>query len=192
MDEAGNIYGTTQYGGDNDSGVLFKLSQAGAQWSETVLHGFCVEHLCHDGGQPYANPVMGHGGILFGATPFGGKNSGGTIYALVPGATPFYSDIYDFCSAQFCKDGAYPFGGVTFGPDGDLYGMTQQGGDAGDGVVFHFGGRLEVLYGFCSRQRCPDGSSPVGGVAIDGVGHVFATAPEGCGTNHGTVFEVTR
>jgi uncharacterized repeat protein (TIGR03803 family) len=36
-DAAGNLYGTTTYGGDSNFGTVFKLDATG---KETVLHGF--------------------------------------------------------------------------------------------------------------------------------------------------------
>ena len=46
FDAAGNLYGTTQTGGDSGfcggdgCGVVFKLAPTSSGWSETVLHSF--------------------------------------------------------------------------------------------------------------------------------------------------------
>ena len=39
MDKAGNLYGTTYYGGTNNVGTVFKVSPNG---TETVLHSFAT------------------------------------------------------------------------------------------------------------------------------------------------------
>src|SRR5579872_1948826 len=43
FDKAGNLYGTTEYGGSNTScncGTVFELSKSGSTWKETILHSF--------------------------------------------------------------------------------------------------------------------------------------------------------
>ena len=47
FDAAGNIYGTTLAGGTGDCqggcGTVYKLSQSGGGWTESVLHNFTPE-----------------------------------------------------------------------------------------------------------------------------------------------------
>src|ERR1700721_179475 len=42
FDKAGNLYGTTQYGGSSscNCGTVFKLAKSGSTWKETILHAF--------------------------------------------------------------------------------------------------------------------------------------------------------
>jgi uncharacterized repeat protein (TIGR03803 family) len=39
-DGAGNLYGTTYYGGSHTYGAVFKLAPSGTGWTETVLYSF--------------------------------------------------------------------------------------------------------------------------------------------------------
>jgi uncharacterized repeat protein (TIGR03803 family) len=55
LDSAGNLYGTTEYGGAHSYGTVFEISTAG---KETVLHSFCAESDCADGSRPLANLVL--------------------------------------------------------------------------------------------------------------------------------------
>jgi uncharacterized repeat protein (TIGR03803 family) len=93
LDAAGNLYGTTYYGGDlscmNDlqpgCGVVFKLDQKG---KETVLHRFATGE---DGGNPRAGLLRDAKGNLYGTTFLGGLTSGcfnskgcGTVFKVTP------------------------------------------------------------------------------------------------------------
>jgi uncharacterized repeat protein (TIGR03803 family) len=66
LDAAGNLYGTTIFGGTNGDGVVFKLDTAGKQ---TVLHSFTGG----SGGEfPVAGLAMDDSGVLYGTTLQGG------------------------------------------------------------------------------------------------------------------------
>ena len=55
MDGAGNLYGTTTYGGaycpttTGTCGIAFRLSPIGTAWQETTLYSFCSQSGCADG-----------------------------------------------------------------------------------------------------------------------------------------------
>ncbi|HEY6765255.1 MAG TPA: choice-of-anchor tandem repeat GloVer-containing protein [Candidatus Sulfotelmatobacter sp.] len=81
-DKAGNMYGTTQYGGTTGNGTVFKLSPPstkGGQWTESVLYSF---QGGADGFTPYATPVLDAPGNLYGTTIMGGANNLGIVYQL--------------------------------------------------------------------------------------------------------------
>lgn len=63
-DLAGNLYGTTEFGGASGQGVVFKLDPRG---TETVLHNFTGGA---DGGVPYAALIRDLAGDLYGTTTF--------------------------------------------------------------------------------------------------------------------------
>ncbi len=75
-DSAGNLYGTTAFGGASGNGVVFKIDTSG---NETVLHSFAGGT---DGNTPYAGVVLGPNGNLYGTTPFGGQTNGGIVYEI--------------------------------------------------------------------------------------------------------------
>lgn len=77
MDSAGNLYGTTQYGGVNGDGNVFKLTNSGGTWSYTDLHDFTYGA---DGGVPVDTPVMDSSGNLYGTAFGGGSNPCGGGY----------------------------------------------------------------------------------------------------------------
>jgi len=88
FDHAGNIYGTTNSGGDETNcslgcGTVFELSppaSAGGAWTETILHEFSAGK---DGSIPSAGLLLGKNGVLFGVTQRGGPGNFGTIFGVV-------------------------------------------------------------------------------------------------------------
>jgi uncharacterized repeat protein (TIGR03803 family) len=92
-DRVGNLYGTTQSGGTGSGpdcagcGTVFRLAPNGTQ---TVLHSFCSQQNCSDGGSFLAGMAGllwdASTGKLYGATPQGGANgfSSGTLFAIKP------------------------------------------------------------------------------------------------------------
>ena len=81
MDAAGNLYGTTNSGGNNFSGTIFELSLgSNGLWNETVLYRFSGP----DGSSPRAELIMDAKGNLYGTTFSGGTNSDGVVFELSP------------------------------------------------------------------------------------------------------------
>src|ERR1700733_1549591 len=100
-------------------------------------------------------------------------------------------------------DGAYPLVGLAQAINGDLYGVTQNGGancgsTGGCGTVFKMtpSGDLTTLYSFCSRAACADGRASQGALMQATNGDFYGTTTEG-GANCpkmggcGTVFKIT-
>jgi len=138
----GNLFGVTYSGGAsanlNDSGTLFKITQAG---QFTVLHNFGVES--GDGGQPSGGLVFDQKGNLYGNTFAGGANCPeggcGTVFRITPENQE--TVVYSFCAEGDCSGGEWPMGNLVLDHAGNLYGVTQAGGDQsggayGPGVVF--------------------------------------------------------
>jgi uncharacterized repeat protein (TIGR03803 family) len=83
LDQAGNLYGATTYGGTSSRGcgVVYKLAPgANGNWTYTVLHRFTGS----DGAQPDANLILDSKGNLYGTTATGGANGGGVVFELTP------------------------------------------------------------------------------------------------------------
>ncbi len=81
FDSAGNLYGTTFYGGSDGIGVVYKLSPGlGGNWTETILHSFVNDGV--DGNTPSGGVAFGSDGNLYGTTYYGGLYGDGTLYEL--------------------------------------------------------------------------------------------------------------
>ncbi len=109
----GDLYGTTNRGGANGGGTVFKITPDGTL---TSLYSFCAQSLCRDGAEPSAGLVQAANGNLYGTTLEGGAVPGprgygfGTIFKITPGGT--LTTLYNFCSQSECGDGASPSAGL--------------------------------------------------------------------------------
>ncbi len=79
MDKAGNLYGSTYFGGAKSDGAVFRLAPDG---TVTVLRSFCQRQNCRDGGWPEAGPMVDKAGNVYGTTSGGGKYGDGTAFTL--------------------------------------------------------------------------------------------------------------
>jgi uncharacterized repeat protein (TIGR03803 family) len=204
-DGAGNLIGITGYGGGGQYGfgVAFKLTPSSLhpKWDQSVLHRFCSQASCADGGRPYGIAIDSAGNI-FGTTSEGGSgcasNAGcGLIYEITSGGSE--STIYQFCSQRKCRDGYAPSGPLLIGSDGSLIGTTGFGGSFNRGTLFKWSaGTFQRLYAFCQKANCTDGAYPGGGLLKDLSGSLFGTTSYGganpgpYGDGGGTVFRLTR
>ena len=180
----GDLYGTTELGGKNGDGTVFKITTAGKL---TTLHSFDYS----DGAGPYAGLVLATDGNLYGTTTFGGVNGEGTVFKITTAGK--LTTLYNFCSQPGCTDGYMPYAGLVQATNGNLYGTTFLGGASAFGTVFEIttAGTLTTLYNFCSKPGCTDGYLPFAGVvqAIDG--DFYGTTTLGGTYAQGTVFKVT-
>ncbi len=192
-DSSGNLYGNTWLGGANLRGVVYELSGVSGAWTETVLHQFCEYQSCFDGGYPKARLTLGPGGVLYGTTGGGGKQSNsnitgyGVVFRLASNGGVWTENVlYAFSGA----DGDYPSASVVFDSRGNLYGTTVDGGTSNLGTVFELSPSGDqwnetVLHSFSGQD---DGSEPYCTLAVDSAGILFGTTGFGGAKGYGTVF----
>ena len=99
-DSAGNLYGTTAYGGLNGWGEVFELSPANGSYTYTVLYNN------FSGGVGPTGPLsIDAAGNLYGVQFRGGANNQGMIFKLTPGSRGWtFTDLHDFSGS----DGSNP------------------------------------------------------------------------------------
>jgi uncharacterized repeat protein (TIGR03803 family) len=195
IDAAGHLYGTTSRGGSTQNGVAYELKHAGSGWTESILHNFGSGS---DGIVPYAAPVVGPSGILYGTASIGGSGNG-VVYSLQPPPT--------VCTTVTCPwterllwtfqgaDGSLPaYGALTFDQSGNGYGTTQYGGSSNNGTVYEVSRQGQqwietLLYSFGTGQT--DGTWPLHNVVFDRVGNLYGTTYQGGTNGGGAVFELS-
>jgi len=182
-DGAGNIYGTTWYGGSARYGTAFKID---AGRKETALHDFSGGS---DGCLPSQGLVSNKAGDWYGTTAntYCNYSYVGTIFEIDSAGK--YTLLHSFSG----WDGAYPGSGhLTIDLAGNLYGVTTSGGAYGEGTLYELSakGKFSVLYSF--KGGTSDGCGPWGSVVRDDSGNFYGTT-YGCGSkDYGTVWKVSN
>ncbi len=195
-DAAGNLYGTTFWGGNMHAckgqgcGVAFRLSPLpDGQWKYTELYQF------FGGDEPFlpSNLILDAAGNLYGES-MEGPGGSGSVFELSPTASgPWkFTTLYTFNGS----DGYVAYGGLVFDAAGNLYGTTQAGGTGSGqaGVVFELspqagGGWSEkTIWNFSVDSSV--GSTPYAGVVIDAAGNLYGTTTRST-SNYGAVYELS-
>lgn len=188
-DSSGNFYGTTQFGGSSNRGVVFKLDSKG---NETILYTFTGGS---DGGIPIGRVIRDSGGNLYGITSLGGDSTCGcgTVFKLTKSGS--LKVLHSFKGG---KDGVQNQGQPDLGlvmVNGDLYGSASFGGvsgcdgSLGCGILFKvtLSGKETVLHRFTGQA---DGAFPQDLIA-DAAGNIYgSTGGSYMGGNGGTIFKV--
>jgi len=151
----GALYGTAHTGGTNNLGAIFTLQPNGSGYQ--ILYSFTNSP---DGSSPQEALIQGTDGALYGTTFTGGIANKGIIFKIQLNGSG-YQILHNFTNNP---DGANPRGALMQASDGALYGITQIGGSANDGIVYKInqdGSSYTILHNFTS---VPDGRSPLGGL----------------------------
>jgi uncharacterized repeat protein (TIGR03803 family) len=178
LDHAGNIYVASPAGGSG-YGVIVQLTPGEFGWTENILYRFTGGA---DGKYPVAGLLMDAAGNLYGATTFGGVNSGGVVYELSPsGGSWNFSVLYSFLG------NGGPQSALTMDAAGNLYGTTQRDGHFQLGNVFELSpAQSGWIYTDLHSYNQSDGASePYAGVTV---------APDGTlyGVGGSAAWKITR
>jgi len=185
IDNAGNLYGTTQMGGlYQDFGEVYELTYAApVGWTESFLYSFDQ----NGPSAPTATLMFGPSGNIYGTTASGE----GSIFDLTPsGSTWIYHLLYGGGGGiEECGDR----GGLAMDAAGNFYGTTTCDGAHGSGSVFklsYINGvwTSTTLYSFTGGS---DGEFPEAGPALDANGNLYGTTTQGGAYGNGVVWEVT-
>lgn len=173
FDNLGNLYGTTIYGGANQTGVMFELSPVGSGWTETVLYSFGDVVTEPNSGlvsDPEGNfyGTCCFGEAVFELSPVGDGWTGQIIYNISP-VSPSWA-------------------AVTMDTAGNIFGVTES-------TVFELppngdsGWNSAVIHTFAGEPK--DGSGAFGTPVLDKDGNVYGTTYSGGTDNLGTVYKLS-
>lgn len=125
------LYGMAVSGGANDTGCVFSIDTNGSSYKD--IHDFNDT----DGASPYGGLAL-YKGQLYGMTPFGGTYGVGNAFSIDTNGSNF-NNMFSFSPINI-NTGFLPFGSFTISASGKLYGMAEDGGYYGAGIVFSYGG----------------------------------------------------
>ena len=193
LDPHNNIYGVTPEGGTLNLGVAYELSLSGGSWTQTILQNFCEN--CTSGYYPQQTMILDANGNLYGNTSKGGTLAKGVAFELSPSGGGRWAEtvLYNFCSVGACLDGEYPNGPMLFDAQGNLFGVTGDGGQYGGATAYELSPHLTPTtttltsapnpsaYGqmvtLAAVVHAQNGSLPTGNVTFTSNGVQIGSAP---------------
>jgi uncharacterized repeat protein (TIGR03803 family) len=189
QDPAGNLYGTTVYGGDLNCfapagcGVVYKVSPDG---TETVLHSFSGP----DGQWPFTPVIRDSKGNIYGAIYNGGVNYYGAVFKIDTAGKE--TALYNFTGGSY---GCYPFQGLVRDEAGNLYGTTAGCGygELGYGTIFKVdkAGNFTLLHTF-TRETSDGGNPHYGHLTMDKSGNLYGVTLWGGAYDEGVLYKLSK
>jgi len=170
--------------------TILPAAMAGPKYK--VLHAF---GFGKDAGGLLSNLTFDKKGNLYGTTSGGGAHNEGIVFELSPSAGGSWKEnvLHSF---YYRNDGNFPYGGLIFDEQGNLYGTLSTGGPHQAGTVFKLtptsnGWTETLLHSFCSAQRCTDGSGPFSGLILDPAGDLYGATFGGGRYGDGALFKLS-
>jgi uncharacterized repeat protein (TIGR03803 family) len=190
LDGAGNLFGTTLYGGQPGSynmfgdyfdgyGSVFTVRTDGTGFQ--VLYTFLPEGS--EGIWPSGSLIIDGSGRMYGATSIGGATGYGTIFSLNRDGTGF-KVLHSFGMT----DGR-PIGSLAFDGAGDLFGTSEVVSGSTGAIIFTLrtdGTNFRVLH----TTDAIGGHYPNGGLLLDSSRTLFGTMAYGGAFLGGTIYRI--
>ena len=212
-DKAGNLYGTTSYGGNVNAcpattglgagcGVVFALTppaKGKTAWTETTVFSLNATM----GNNPLAGLTLDAKGNLYGTTFGTAAGKGSTVFELTPPAAGKTAWKETVLASFKGTNGSFADGTLIFDKAGSLYGVTGGGGSTtcrgGCGTVFKLtppaAGKTvwaeTLLYKFVATAGDTNPPFPQGSLLFDKAGNLYGETESGGADFSGAVFKLT-
>jgi gliding motility-associated-like protein len=174
------LYSTTEEGGTNNYGSLFKIKPNGTGYT-TILN---FDNNIY-GSSPQATPLLVDG-FLYAMAFVGGPNFEGTIFKIKTDGSNF-KEVHQFSSVV---SGSYPEGNGLITDGTNFYGMTTNGG-LNEGTVFRFRDipANTTIFNFTGTAT---GSEPTYNRLICDGSNLLGMTTDGGTNNNGTIFKISQ
>jgi uncharacterized repeat protein (TIGR03803 family) len=175
----GYLYGMTSQGGTSNYGNIFQYNITTN--TLTNIHTFTNS----DGNGPNGTLLQASDGNFYGTTFFGGTTGDGTVFRCTTTGT--VTTLFNFSNDI---NGSNPAGDLIEATDGNLYGLTGQSWEGGNGTLFRCligSGSLTTLVNFHDTN----GMHPLGTLIQASDGNLYGMTSAGGGTGDGIIFEYT-
>ncbi len=176
----GKLYGSTEFGGANDQGVLFRVSTNGSGYS--VLHTF--DDLT--GSKPSGALAEASDASIWGTTATGGNNGLGTLFSITPNGA--LSARAHFSGTSGAVPGSSPLGGLSPNAGGGFIGTASDGGPGNNGLIF----AIDNAGNYSVRQRFTTdlGWAPSGAPSLSAQGELIYPLALGGSSGSGTIAQI--
>ena len=191
FDANGNIYGTTQGGGTNGTGTVYRLSpKSGGGWTEKVIYNFSATGA--DGTAPSAGMTIAADGTMYSTTPDGGAFGAGTVFSLKKTSKGWKQTVIQNLNGS--SNGGFPYEGLMMDTAGNLYGAAPTGGASGQGVIYRLSHTKKgwvdtVLHSFTGQNGDGAGLYWIDLIS-DKSGNIYGATSFGGTNGTGTVWEL--
>ena len=176
FDQAGNLWGTTAFGGSYNEGTIYELVPSGGGWTESVVHNFLG---ASDGASPYAGMIVDQYNNFYGTT-YGYDGTTAKVFELSPSNGGWtYQVLYTLGANQGI------IGKLAMDAAGNLYGTNYY--DIPEVFRLTPSNGVWTLTGSWGGV----GLSPAGNVILDSSGNLYTTTQNGGPAEVGLVFEIT-
>jgi uncharacterized repeat protein (TIGR03803 family) len=184
MDSAGNLYGTTSYGGADGYGTVFQVVPGTK--TENILYSF---QNADDGATPYAGLIFDTAGNLYGAATDGGANGGGTVFELSSSNGSWNFSVLTSVPGWGISG---TFRDLMFDSSGNLYGATHCDGANSAGTIYELtpsngSWTYNLLYTFTGGS---DGLYSISNLVMKD-GKLYGTTIDGGADGAGVIYELT-
>jgi uncharacterized repeat protein (TIGR03803 family) len=192
FDAKGNIYGTTQSGGTNDTGTVYELSpKSDGKWTEKVLYNFSASGTT-DGQSPSAGVTIAPDGTLYSTTPDGGAYDAGVVFSLKKTSKGWKQTVIQNLNGG--STGGYPYEGLMMDSAGNLYGAAPYGGTSEDGIIYRLSQTKKgwvdtVIHSFTDEDGDGSGLYWIDLIS-DKSGNIYGATSFGGTNSTGMVFEL--
>jgi uncharacterized repeat protein (TIGR03803 family) len=184
QDPAGNLYGTTYYGGDSEFGAVFEVSTAG---TEKVLYSFSY---AANAVAPLARDKAGN---IYGTTAYGGSANCyigcGVVFKIDSAGKE--TVLHKFTGGS---DGCYPEQGLIEDTSGNLFGTTSGTGcPPSNGTIFKINSarKFTLLYSFAGQPS--SGAAPeFGHLKMDEFGNLYGVTTGGGAYGYGALYKLSK
>ncbi len=168
------LYGMTQFGGVGIGNIIKFNPNPVSLISRYNLVGTT-------GYEPrFGHMIQATDGYLYGMAASGGANNFGVIFRYNP-STNTYTDLVDFTGTSGLYPGRGALGSLIQATDGNLYGVTNQGGASGFGNMFRYNistSTFTDLFDFTGNTGAYQGSNARGDLYQASDGKLYGMASE--------------
>jgi uncharacterized repeat protein (TIGR03803 family) len=175
---SGKLYGLCSQGGQYNLGVLFEYDTV-----KNITRKIIDFNGSGNGSNPRGSLIVSPNGKLYGMCSQGGNSNYGVLFEYNPSTDSFVIK-HHFNGTN----GRNPFGNLTYHSSGKLFGLTYQGGNSNDGILFEFRLSNDSFYKRHDFDGSNTGRNPFGSLMLAGNGLMYAMTYQGGANNYGIIF----